>query len=119
MVCCSHESCRNERRVWLPEGRSSKSDVSLHPWCILCGIVQNISDDRPRKMGYWINIISRIAKRFSLTQSQKRLMVKELESHECFDDLYGTAGSSQKEVLVKIVTKYCDLCESTIDSYIY
>ena len=66
-----------------------------------------------------MNIISKIAKRFSLSQSQKRLMVKELESNEYFDDLYSTTGSSQKEVFVKAVTKYCDLSESTIDFYIY
>ncbi len=119
MVCRFHESCGNERRVWLPEGHSSKSDVSLHHWCILCGVVKNISDDRLRKMGYWINVLSKLAKRFSLTQSQKRLVVKELESHECFDDLYSATGSSQKEVFVKVVTKYCDLCKSMIDSYIY
>ncbi len=115
---CYHESCENEGRVWLPESCSLKSDVSLHHWCIHCGVVKNISDDRPKKMGYWTNVLSSIAKRFSLTQSQKRLVVKELESHECFDDLYGTAGSAQKEVFVKVVIKYCDLCESMIDSYI-
>ena len=46
-------------------------------------------------------------------------MIKELESNQFFDDLYSTTGSSQKKVFVKVVTKYCDLCESTIDSYIY
>ena len=116
---CYHESCGNERRVWLPWGRSLKSDVSLHHWCIHCGVVKNISDDRPKKMGYWTNVLSRIAKRFSLTQSQKRLVVKGLESHECFDDSYGTTGSVQKEVFVKAIKKYCSLHESIIDSYVY
>ena len=116
---CYHESCGNEGRVWLPEGRSLKSDVSLHHWCIHCGVVKNISDDRPKKMGYWMNVLSRIAKRFSLTQSQKRLVVKELESDECFDDLYGTTGSAQKEVFVETVKKYCSLHESIINLYIY
>ena len=63
-------------------------------------------------MGYWTNVLSRMTKRFSLTQSQKRLMVKELESHECFDDLYGTTGSAQKEIFVKVVKKYYSLYES-------
>lgn len=116
---CYHESCGNEDRVWLPEDRNLKSDVLLHHWCIHCGVVKNISDDMPKKMGYWTNVLSRIAKRFSLTQSQKRLVVKELESRECFDDLYGTTGSVQKEVFVKAIKKYCNLHHSIIDSYVY
>ena len=115
---CYHENCENEGRVWLSESHSLKSDVSLHHWCIHCGVVKNISDDRSKKMGYWTDALSRIAKSFSLTQSQKRLVVKELESHECFDDLYGTTGSAQKEVFVKAVKKYCSLHEIIIDSYI-
>ncbi len=119
MALCLHESCGIEDRVWLPESCSLKSDVSLHHWCIHCGVVKNISDDRSKKMGYWTNVLSRIAKCFSLTQSQKRLVVKELESHECFDDLYGTTGSVQKEVFVKAIRKYCGLHEIIIDSYVH
>jgi hypothetical protein len=70
-------------------------------------------------MGYWINVLSKIAQRYSVTQYQKRLVVKELESYGCFDDLYGTTGSAQKEVFVKVIKKYCSLCESTIDSFIF
>jgi len=130
MVRCCHESCGRDHRVWLPEninisgnmrnkGSSGTSDIALHPWCVLCGCVKNISDDRARKMGYWINVLSKIARRYSVTQSQKRLVVKELESYGCFDELYGTTGSAQKEAFVKVVKKYCSLCESTIDSFIF
>jgi len=122
MVSCSHESCGREHRIWLPKNinasddtratsSNGKSDVSLHYWCILCGCVQNISDDRPKKIGYWMNVLSKIARECLVTQSQKRLVVKELESYECFDDMYGTTGSAQREV--------CSLCESMINSYIY
>jgi len=129
MVECCHESCGREHRIWLPEtiarseGRatsnSGRSDVSLHYWCALCGCVQNMSDDRPKKMGYWINILSKMAREFSITQSQKRLVIKELESNDLFEDMYGTTGSAQKEVFVEAVKKYCKLCESTIDSFVF
>jgi len=129
MVRCQHESCGREERIWLPTyewasndtrntGNSGRSDAALHHWCKLCGCIQNISDDRPRKMGYWINILSKIAKGQLLTQIQKRLVVKELESYEYFDDLYGITSSAQKEVFVKAIKKYCSLHESIIDSYI-
>ena len=58
---CSHVDCGREHRIWLPETIGSsddsrangtgKSDVSLHHWCMLCGCIQNISDDRPKKIG--------------------------------------------------------------------
>lgn len=130
MLKCSHDSCGREHRIWLPENinasdtmrtinSSGKSDISLHYWCILCGCVQNISDDRPKKMGYWMNILSKIARECSVTQSQKRLVVKDLEFYECFYDMYGTTGSAQREVFVRAVRRYFGLCESTIDSFIY
>jgi hypothetical protein len=46
-------------------------------------------------------------------------MVKEIESNECFEDLYGTTGSAQREVFIKAIEKYCNLGEATIASYIY
>jgi hypothetical protein len=119
MVNCLHMSCSEEQRVWLHEDRCNTSDVSLHHWCVFCGVVQNISDNRPRKMGYWMNILCKIERRFSLTQSQKRLIVKALAAHDSFDDLYSILGSEQKEVFIQTVKKYCNLCESKIDSCIF
>jgi hypothetical protein len=130
MLKCSHENCGREYRVWLPQNidntndnrkksSSGRSDISLHYWCILCGCVKNVSDDRPKKMGYWINVLSKISQKCSVSQSQKRLVVKELDSYECFDDFYGTTGSAQKEIFVRVVKKHCGLCENLIDSFIY
>jgi hypothetical protein len=127
---CSHESCGREQRVWLPKNidtskddvkisRSCKFDISLHYWCKLCGSIKNISDDRPKKMGYWINILSKISKEYLISQSQKRLVIKELDDHDCFEDYYGTTGSAQRDVFVRVVKKHCGLYENMIDSYIY
>ena len=119
MDYCSHENCGIEERVWLPKELNSISDIALHPWCKFCGVIKNISDDRPKKIGYWINILSTLAKRFSLTQSQKHLIIKELESNKFFNDAYCINNSSQKKVFIKVVAKYCALSENTINSYIY
>jgi len=70
-------------------------------------------------MGYWINILSKMGREYSLTQSQKRLVIKTLESNEFFEDMYGTTGSAQQEVFVKIVQNYSKLGENTIDSFIF
>ena len=119
MVSCHHNSCGREEKIWLPTSSSFRSEAALHPWCLHCGLVKNISDDRPYKIGYWMNVLSRVAQRFSITQCQKRLMAKELELHTCFSDPYGITGSSQKEAFLKIVGKYSGLQLSNIDTLIY
>ena len=121
MTLCFHESCGRESKVWLPlpTGDHFRTDVKLHPWCKHCGLVKNISDDRSHVLGYWMNILSRIADRFSLKQIQKRLIAKELTSHKWFNDTYGITGFSQKELFKNIVKKYCNINAQSIDSFIY
>ena len=119
MAKCTHRSCNGEKRSWLPIEEYSGADVKLHPWCVHCGVVKNISEDRGHKIGYWTNILSKIAERFSIKQIQKRLIAKELTSHELFNDTYCITGFSQKELFKKIVKKYCNINEYNIDSFIY
>lgn len=114
---CTHESCGREKRVWLPRG-SHSSDVVPHPWCKHCGVIKNISDDHPQKLGYWMNILSKIEYHLSLKKIQKRLVAKCLESHPCFNDLYGTTGSDQHELFVKTVSKICNLSYHSVDSLV-
>ena len=53
MNLCHHTTCGYEERVWVPiQGSSRGSDVLPHPWCINCGLVKNISEDRPKKLGF-------------------------------------------------------------------
>lgn len=117
-MTCSHKSCSHEENIWLPIEISHSSEAALHPWCIHCGLVKNISDDRSHRMGYWMNILSKMSYHFSFTQCQKRLIAKELESYVEFEDIYGTTGSSQKEMFSKIVRKYCSLSRNNIDSFL-
>lgn len=130
MVKCYHENCGREDRIWLPRDIKTSdymsingkdlifNDIALHHWCIKCGCIKNISDDQPKKIGHWINILSIITKKFKISQTQKRLVLKQLESYEYFDDIYGITGSIQKEVFINTVRKYCGLNERTINSYV-
>ena len=118
-MICNHESCSREKRIWLPiDHYSNGTDASLHHWCIHCGLVKNISDDRAKRMGYWMNILSKISYHFSFTQCQKRLIANELRSYDQFEDGYGTTGSAQKELFGKIVKKYCNININTIYSFV-
>ena len=119
MAICSHKSCGRENRVWLHIGDQNWAEVKLHPWCMHCGLVKNISEDRAYKLGYWINILNTVTKHFSIKQVQKRLITKEITTHEFFKDTYSVTGFMQKELFKRIIKKYCNIKTNNIDSLIY
>ncbi len=111
---CEHASNESD---WLAllYGRN-KMTLAPHPFCEICGLVRNIGPDRPRKMGFFIDVLSKIERYLEeeskkggkpkLIEAQKRLIVKEMQSEELFQDLYGTLASAQKEKFTEIVQKY-------------
>ena len=102
--------------VWLPVTEINNNSVEKHPWCRQCGLVKNISEDFPRGLGYWMNLLSYISDRYNLTQCQKRLMAKDIEASEYLDDTFSTCNSFQKRIFNKIINKYIHV---NIDSFIY
>jgi hypothetical protein len=114
---CYHKSCGREYQEWLPI--FDCSDIARHPWCINCGQVKNITDDRGKKLGYWMNILSKLELYYSIKQIQKRFIGKELKDNEEFNDIYGITGSFQKELFKKIIKKYCNIDIKIVDSLIY
>ena len=118
MSVCKHESCGRECRVWLPV-ENVVSDVIPHPWCRHCGVIKNISDDCPKELGYWINILSRISTQYSLKKVQTRLVSKYLENKSCFHDLYGITGSAQTDEFLRAVSSICKIPKNSIYTQIY
>jgi hypothetical protein len=118
MEPCPHSSCGREKKVWLPMDHFD-NDIDLHPWCIHCGVIKNISDDRGRKLGYWMNILSRISRRYSLKQVQRRCIAKNLVECEGFDDLYFIKWSVQKQLFMTVVNKYSKIDLNSLESFIY
>ena len=116
MTKCSHEICGKEEMVWLPVTELNNHSIEKHPWCIHCGLVKNISEDYPRGIGYWMNLLSSISIHYQLTQCQKRLIAKEIERSDHLDDTFGTYGSLQKKIFKKIFKKYANI---DIDSFVY
>lgn len=116
MTKCSHRSCGLEKQEWLPMYGSK--DVARHPWCVKCGQVKNITDDKTKKLGYWMNALAEIANYYSLKQVQKRVISTELANHEEFNDTYGITGSYQKELFKSILNKYYKISSKVIDSII-
>ncbi|MGB7533317.1 MAG: hypothetical protein WA977_10160 [Halobacteriota archaeon] len=107
---CKHESCGTAGKVWLPyefEGRSR--GLKPHLYCIHCGVVRNISADRAKPMGYYMNILARLG----ITKVQIRLIAKEWERVD-FDDAYSMTRSEQKEVFISVVKKHSKVRENRI-----
>ena len=102
MANCNHKSCGAAEKVWLPyeyEGRSR--GLKPHSYCIHCGVVKNISDDKAKPMGYYTNRLARMP----ITKVQMRLIVKELENTD-FDDAYFMTKSEQEKIFSSVVQKY-------------
>lgn len=112
---CEHKSCGHKEKVWLPLiSRRTEHGLRSHPYCIYCGAVKNISSDLPKKIGYYINILSEIRKNFRISDAQARLIVNELSSKEDFEDPYWTTGYAQEKMFMALIKKYCNLSESII-----
>lgn len=108
MIHCKHESCGAAEKVWLPyefEGRSK--GLKPHPYCIHCGVVKNISPDRAKPLGYYVNGLAKMP----ITKVQMRLIIKELEA-QGFDDAYSMTKSVQEKVFISVVKKYCKVSEN-------
>lgn len=124
---CSHLSTKDD---WLPLlQRDKELTLSLHPYCENCGMVRNVGPDRPRKLGYYVDKLSDLERylkqeaskggKSKLTEVHKRLIVKEMEEEEVFNDLYGVLATTQERKFLKIVKKYRpDLEESLIKYYL-
>ena len=115
MADCKHECCGTAEKVWLPyelEGRSR--GLKPHSYCIHCGVVRNISPDRAKPMGYYMNILARLG----ITKVQIRLIAKELERIQDFDNVNSMTRSEQEEVFINAVKKHSKVTEDTIRAFL-
>ncbi len=124
---CEHTS-RDKDWLALLKGKE-KLTLAPHPFCDSCGLVRNIGPDRPKKIGYFIDVLSEIERYLKeeskkggkpkLIEAQKRLIVKDMQDEEIFNDLYGAMATAQKEKFVELVQKYRpDLKSHEIEYYL-
>ncbi|MFW5898511.1 MAG: hypothetical protein ACOCT7_01500 [Candidatus Saliniplasma sp.] len=124
---CEHVS---KEKDWLAllKGKE-KLTLAPHPYCENCGLVRNIGPDRPRKMGFYVDALNELQRYLreeskkggkpKLIEAQKRLIVKEMQKDDLFQDLYGTLASAQKERFIELVQKYRpDLKSYEIEFYL-
>ena len=123
MTDCKHECCGAAEKVWLPyelEGRSS--GLKPHSYCILCGLVENMSSKskskskskKAKRKGYYMNILARLG----ITKVQIRLIAKELKRIPDFDNVNPMTRSEQEELFIRAVKKYSKVPEDTIRAFL-
>ncbi len=91
-----------------------------HPFCIKCGVVKNIGQDKAKGRGYFINVISQIEKhlKFAGSTVRMRLVVKELEKIEDFEDSFCMSKYNQEKIFISIVKKYYQIPDRTIQQFL-
>lgn len=121
MVKCEHLDCGNSEKVWLPYMvRDHPKGLKSHPFCLKCGMIKNIGSDRAVGTGYFFNVISRIEKQFKIPGSsvRMRLVAKELEKIDDFDDGYSMSKYLQEKVFIEIIKKYYRIPDRSIEQFL-
>jgi hypothetical protein len=111
-MVCEHKSYGE--KAWLPyEYRGKLRGLKAHPVCSKCGLVKNVSSERPKSLGHYLNILGQLAIAYSISLVQIRLISRELV---CLGDSYGFCRHQQDEVFKEIVQKYAKVPERSIIS---
>jgi hypothetical protein len=116
MAGCEHESCGSAEKVWLPyffQGR--ELGLKPHPFCSKCGAVKNLSSERPRDLGFYMNVIVALSKDYKIAQVQKRLIALEMEKLN-LNDKYALDRHQQENMFIKIVRMYVNIPEAIMCS---
>jgi hypothetical protein len=114
---CNHHSCGDKEKVWLPY-KYNDLDCGLKPhlYCTQCGIVKIASSDKPRRLGYYINVVAAIGQEFKVTKVQMRLIALELQRLQ-IDDIYSIDGCHQEKLFIEAVRKYVNVSEQNIRKF--
>ena len=105
-----HTECGRRERVWLPREQGSIASAALHPYCVRCGTVKDLTLPRARPLGFYLAGLAalraspeRSTLHPKLAQVQTHLIARRLAACGEFDDPYGTPGHVQLGVYVDIV----------------
>ena len=105
MSACEHNLSGSREKIWLPyyfEGR--ERGLKPHPYCTECGLIKNLSSDRLRSIGFFMNLIADLGQRHKIAKTQVRLIALEMERLR-LDDNFGMNRQQQEDLFVDIVVK--------------
>ena len=102
MSGCEHRISGSKEKVWLPyyhEGR--ERGLKPHPFCVECGLIKNLSSERPHSIGFFMNALAELGKRYKITKIQTRLIVLEMEK-QTLNDNFGFDRQQQEKQFVEM-----------------
>ena len=106
----AHEECGSRERLWLDRERRSPASAALHPYCVRCGTVKDLTLPRARPFGFYLAGLGRLREVLErslihpkLAQVQGRLIAQRMAASGEFDDPYGTPGRRQLEAYAEAV----------------
>ncbi len=95
-----HRDCPPQERPWLESRVGEAGTMRPHAYCVTCGKVKTLDGPKARALGYFLSGLSalkeqleRDVQRFKLTQTQSRLISKDLERFGEFEDTYGLTSA--------------------------
>ena len=117
-MACTHVSCGNSEKVWLTHTYQGREcGLKPHNYCLKCGLVMNLSSDKPRNIGYYMNVLSALGKEVNVTKVQMRLIF--LKMKRCnLDDGYGISRYQQEKIFVDIVIEYLNVPEWKVQKFL-
>ncbi|NMB86412.1 MAG: hypothetical protein GYA29_09275 [Methanothrix sp.] len=114
MSGCEHKVSGSKEKVWLPyyyEGR--ERGLKPHPYCVECGLIKNLSSERPHTVGFFMNIVAEMAKHYKITQVQTRLIALEME-RQALDDQFGLDRLQQEKLFIDMATRILNVPVSVV-----
>jgi len=114
---CSHKI--SYERAWFPETETAFRPV---PVCDSCGTLKNVSADRGKNIGFYINILTQMKRHlerngYKISDSQIRLIINEISRADGFDDAYWIKKSTQRSIFIKSVQKFVPLTRAFVERF--
>ena len=126
---CEHEESHSDHSIWVKPSPSERihSPAQKRPYCKKCGRIKYMGSAPTKKMGFYINILKEVQRKIDvmyrrkitkhrLTQVQMRLVLKELNADEDFNDRFSNNRYNQWDHFKTTLKKYCDIDEELLDS---
>jgi hypothetical protein len=127
-MACIHKPVSSQDAVWLPPHDKSDSHIPAQRrvYCLGCGSVKYQGSDKAKKLGFFMNLLSKINEQISkenrrgvkhvksITEVQKRLMIREMESNDIFMDPWVSTRKLQLAVFRRMLRRYCPNLTDTL-----
>jgi hypothetical protein len=75
--------------------------------------IKGPSSDKPKRLGYYINVIANMSKEIRISKSQMRLIVLDLEKKN-IDDIVSMDKCRQEKLFIDTVRRYVNINENAV-----